>query len=168
MHTLAALTIALATGAASAEPAAITSTYTKLDLDRCEVLDNGETPQSMEWRCGGHGGIALFVQNGDDRYDIDAGMQDEDALWADTFDYPGDTVEWRLHADKPFAIIYRLKSANPDHPATSSLVVETVGKDGKRGCRVAKIDGASPEANVLARKAADALLTGPAACLKPE
>jgi hypothetical protein len=168
MNITAALAAAVFAGAAPAQPAGVTSAYTSLDLDRCEVIDNGETPQSMEWRCGGHGGLALYVQNGDDRYDVDAGMQDEDALWADTFDYPGDTVEWRLKSGVPFAIIYRLRSANPEHPATSTLVVETIGKAGKGGCRVAKIDGAAPEANLLARNAADALLSSPAACLKPE
>jgi hypothetical protein len=164
MHIL-ALAVAVFVGPA---PAGITSAYTKLDLDRCEVVDNRETPQSTEWRCGGHGGTLLFVQNGDDRYDVDAGVQDEDALWADTFDYPGDTVEWRLKSGEPFAIIYRLRSANPDVPASSSLIVETIGKDSKRGCRVAKIDGATADANLLARNAADALLSGQAACLTPE
>jgi hypothetical protein len=174
MRIVAALAAALAAGAAlaasaaSAEPAGVTSAYTKLDLDRCEVVDNGETPQSMEWRCGGHAGLPLFVQNGDDRYDVDAGLQDEDAVWDTTFDYPGDTVEWRLKSGVPFAIIYRLRTANPDVPAGSSLVVETIGKDGKHGCRVAKIDGAARQANQLAREAADALLSGPAACLTPE
>ena len=168
MNITAPLAVALIAGAAPAQPAGVTSAYTSLDLDRCEVVDNGETPQSMEWRCGGHAGLPLFVQNGDDRYDVDAGMQDEDALWADTFDYPGDTVEWRLKSGVPFAIIYRLRSSNPDHPATSKLVVETIGKDGRRGCRVASVDGAAADANVLARKAADALLSGPANCLTPE
>jgi hypothetical protein len=122
----------------------------------------------MEWRCGGYGGTLLFVQNGDDRYDLDAGAPDEDTLWADTFDYPGDTVEWRLKSGVPFAIVYRLRSTNPDVPASSSLIVETIGKDGNGGCRVAKIDGAAEQANALARQAADALLNNPAACLTPE
>ena len=94
----------------------VTSAYTGLDLDHCTRLDRGETPESTEWRCSGHRGVALFVQNGDDRYDVDAGVEDEDALWADTFDYPGKTVEWRLSGGKPFAIIYRLEFGQSGTP----------------------------------------------------
>src|SRR5215210_4855204 len=94
MRSLIALSLLLASGAAAAQPR-IGSAYTKLDLDRCVQLDRGETTQSAEWRCPGYRGVALFVQNGDDRYDVDAGVEDRDSLWADTFDYPGKTVEWR-------------------------------------------------------------------------
>ena len=146
----------------------VTSAYTGLDLDHCTRLDRGETPESTEWRCSGYRGIALFVQNGDDRYDVDAGVEDEDALWAATFDYPGKTLEWRLSAGKPFAIIYRLESANPDRPRTTMLVVETVGSRGRPGCRVAMIPGSAKNANQQARTAADRLLRARPACLKPE
>ena len=160
--------VALVFGAAgaAAEPVAVTSAYTKLDLDRCKLV--GEGPQWAEWRCKGHGRIPLFVQNGDDRYDVDAGTADEDLLWAHSFDYPGEVVEWRIKAGVPFAIIYRLRSASPDIPASSKLVVETIGRGGKRGCRVAQIDGAVPNANVVARRAADALLSTTPACLRPQ
>ena len=146
----------------------VTSAYTGLDLDHCTRLDRGETPESTAWRCSGHRGVALFVQNGDDRYDVDAGVEDEDALWADTFDYPGKTVEWRLSGGKPFAIIYRLESANPERPRTTKLVVETVGIRGRPGCRVAMIPGSARNANQQARSAADRLLRTRPACLKPE
>jgi hypothetical protein len=146
----------------------VTSAYTGLDLDHCTELDHGETPAFAEWRCRGHGGVPLFVQSGDDRYDIDAGLQDEDAIWANTFDYPGKTVEWRLSEGKPFAIIYRLESANPDHPRTTMLVVETIGSRGRPGCRVAMIPGSARNANRQARSAADRLLRARAPCLKSE
>ena len=103
---------ALAAGGAEASRRPIpasTSTAARSSTD-------GETPAFAEWRCRGYGGIPLFVQSGDERYDVDAGVQDEDALWAATFDYPGKTVEWRLSAGKPFAIIYRLELANPERP----------------------------------------------------
>jgi hypothetical protein len=146
----------------------VTSVYTGLDLDHCTRLDRGETPESTQWRCSGHRGVALFVQNGDDRYDVDAGAEDEDALWAATFDYPGRTVEWRLSGGKPFAIIYRLESANPERPRTTVLVVETIGSRGRPGCRVAMIPGSTRNANEQARSAADRLLRARPACLKPE
>jgi hypothetical protein len=46
--------------------------------------------------------------------------------------------------------------------------VESVGSGTRPGCRVAKIDGARKNANLLARRAADAILTRRPACLKPE
>ena len=144
----------------------MTSAYTKLDLDGCKLV--GQGPQWAEWRCKGHGRIPLFVQNGDERFDVDAGTADEDMLWAQSFDYPGDVVEWRIKGGVPFAIIYRLRSANPDVPASSTLVVETIGRGGQKGCRIAQIDGAVADANVAARRAADALLSTKPACLKPQ
>jgi hypothetical protein len=146
----------------------VTSAYTSLDLDRCKQLDHGETPESTEWRCPGYRGVALFVQNGDERYDVDAGVEDEDALFAATFDYPGKTVEWRLAGGKPFAIIYRLESANPDHPRTTVLAVESIGTRGHPGCRVAMIPGSARNANQQARTAADRLLRARPVCLKPD
>ena len=168
MRSMAPLALVLLAAAAPAEPPAVTSAYTKLDLDKCTPLNDTEGLGWMEWQCEGHSGRTLFVQNGDDRYDLDAGVRDEDALWAATFDYPGDTIEWRLRDGTPFAIIYRLRNANPDRPASSKLMVETLGDKGKSGCRIAEIDGASPDANILARRAADSLLVEPASCLKAE
>lgn len=144
----------------------VMSAYTSLDLDRCKQLDHGETPESTEWRCSGYRGVPLFVQNGDERYDVDAGVEDEDALWAHTFDYPGKTVEWRIAGGKPFAIIYRLRSANPERPRTTVLAVELVGMRGHPGCRVATIPGSTRNANQQARSAADRLLRTRPACLK--
>jgi hypothetical protein len=167
MRGIAVIALLLA-GSAGAAPPRITSAYTTLDLDRCTRLDRGETPESTEWRCNGHRGVALFVQNGDDRYDVDAGAEDSDAIWADTFDYPGKTVEWRVSGGKPFAIIYRLVSANPEASRASTLVVETVGTRARPGCRVAMIPGAAAQANAKARAAADRVLAGRAVCLKPE
>jgi hypothetical protein len=146
----------------------VMSVYTSLDLDRCKQLDHGETPESTEWRCSGYRGVPLFVQNGDERYDVDAGVEDEDAIWAHTFDYPGSTVEWRLTGGKPFAIIYRLQSANPERPRTTVLAVESVGMRGHPGCRVAMIPGSARNANRQARSAADRLLRARPVCLKPQ
>jgi hypothetical protein len=156
----------LMSGAASAQPD-VTSTYTSLDLDRCQHIERGEEPQSASWRCKGYGGIALFVQNGDDRYDVDAGVEDRDELWGDAFDYPGKTVEWRLSGGKPFAIIYRLVDAGSRPPRTSMLVVETIGRTGRPGCRIATVTGSKPNANPRARSAADRVLRSPATCIQP-
>ena len=162
-----ALVLAVAPAPSWAQPR-ITSAYTTLNLDRCAPLDRGDTPEWAEWRCAGYRGIALFVQNGDDRYDVDAGVADKDEIWANTFDYPGKTVEWRISAGSPFAIIYRLLPANPDAPRVSTLVVETIGVRGKPGCRVAMIPGSAKNANLQARVAADRILRSRPPCLEPQ
>ncbi|MFP5330375.1 MAG: hypothetical protein ACLGHC_09625 [Alphaproteobacteria bacterium] len=159
---LAALLFATTGAAAQQHP---TSAYTRLDLDSCKRLDPGEDPSSATWRCAGYANLALFVRNADDRYDLDAGIESEEARFADTFDYPGETVEWRLFNGTPFAMIYRLKNANPDKPPSSILVVESVGRGTKPGCRVAEIPGSRRNANEEARKIADQLLATPARCL---
>lgn len=165
MRSLIPLTLMLLPSGVTGQPANVTSAYTKLDLDSCQFIDKGDEPGWMEWRCAGYASLALFVQNGDDRYDLDAGIEVEDPTFGPTFDYPGDTVEWRLFNGTPFAIIYRLKNADPDRPPASVLIVESVGRGTKPGCRVAAIDGATKDANVQARRAADALLVKPAVCL---
>jgi hypothetical protein len=167
MRSLALILLLLSGSAASAKTPRIASAYTQLDLDRCVRIDKGEEPQSATWRCPGHRRVPLFVQNGDDRYDLDAGVEDSDELWADAFDYPGPTVEWRLANGKPFAIIYRLLITGPGVFQATELMVESVGSAGKPGCRIARIRGATPDANAIARRRADALLTRPTACLKP-
>jgi hypothetical protein len=162
-----ALALALLVSPTAAAPARITSTYTALDLGKCTRLDRGEEPQSASWRCKGYAGVPLFVQNGDERYDIDAGVEDRDELWADGFDYPGRTVEWRLANGKPFAVIYRLVSTGSERPKASWLIVETVAGE-QPGCRTAKIDGSVPNANAVARARADLILLARPGCLKPE
>jgi hypothetical protein len=166
MRSLAILLLLVAASAPAKAPR-ITSAYTQLELDRCVRLDKGEEPQSATWRCPGHRRVPLYVQNGDDRYDLDAGVEDADELWADAFDYPGQTVEWRLANGKPFAIIYRLMITGPGVFQASELMVESVGTKGRPGCRIARIRGATPDANLVARRRADALLSGRPPCLKP-
>lgn len=161
---LALAMVALAAPAAS-QSNRVSSAYTTLDLDRCALLDRQPEPASGRWRCKGHAGIPLFVQDGDDRFDVDAGREDKDELFSDSFDYPGKTVDWRFNRGKPFAIIYRLDSANPEAPKWSRLMVETIGR-ASPGCRVASIDARTRAANEQARKAADQILRGKVRCLK--
>ncbi len=161
---LLALVILFVGSRSTAQPVPTTSAYTTLDLDRCTPIDRDEE-SAARWRCGGFARISLFVQNGDDRYDVDAGREDQNEHWSSSFDYPGKTVEWRLRRGKPFAIIYRLDSANPDAPSWSRLMVETIGGSSP-GCRVASIDARTRGANEQARKAADQILRGRVRCLK--
>ncbi len=151
-------------------PAAITSADTKLDLAKCTTIhESYEAGLSATWKCPGYAGIPLFVELGDERFDLDAGQLDHDGLWSDTFDNPPTTVEWRLKGGKPFAIIYRLSVANPDAPKSSRLKVETIGdlKDpAKFGCRIADIEANDPDANKTARDIADLIPKGEATCIE--
>lgn len=165
------LALALAAAAAgplAAKPPAVTSTYSKLDLDRCKLVETDEVGSFANYRCPGIKGVPLIVEVGDDRYDLDAGVADRDELWGQTFDEPSPIVEWRLNRGRAFALIYRLTGTNPERPRTSRLLVETIGRPGKPGCRVAEIAGSAPDANQAARNAASRILAGTARCLDPK
>ena len=146
----------------------ITSTYTTLDLSRCIVLEEGQAYAS--WRCNGYAGISLFVVEGDLRFDVSAGSERNEG-WCSAsancaFNFPGATIEWRLKDGIPFAIIYRLNvSAGENGKRSSYLMVETIGTD---GCRVARIDGTTHNANAVARTAADAASKDRLPCIDAE
>lgn len=162
------LAIALLATVAAAAPAkgpVITSAYTELNLDRCKKLEHSEEGDWSVWRCPGIAGVSIYIESGDGRYDIDAGTRDKDELWSGPFDDIPTRVEWRLKSGKPFALIYRLTIATPEHPRTSRLLVEKVGRGSTPGCRTADIPGATPDANIVARQAADRIAQGRVKCL---
>jgi hypothetical protein len=144
--------ILLAAAAAAVQP---TSAYANVDLDRCRVVSQVEEGASVTWRCAGYGGIPLFVLSGDDRFDVDAGV--DNGVWESPgrFSSPPTRVEWRLRGRRPFAIIYRLTLSGYQEPTTSVLAVETIGRPGAPGCVIAWIPGSMPNANAVARARAD-------------
>ena len=140
---------------AAAEPAN-DSVYTTLDLDRCTILEHvPEEEDYTRWRCEGHATIPLFVHYGDARFDIDAGLDNEDWGYFGSFNQPGPRVEWRMRGREAIAIIYRLSFASPEAGPGSVLIVKTVGRGDRPGCRIATIEGTLPDANARARAAAD-------------
>jgi triacylglycerol esterase/lipase EstA (alpha/beta hydrolase family) len=99
----------------------------------------------------------LFVLAGDGRYDLDAG--EDNGIWESqsAFSNPPARIEWRLRGTRPRAIIYRLSLTGDGNDGRSVLGVETIARPGHwAGCLVAWIDGALPDANMLARNRADA------------
>ena len=133
-----------------------TSSYTKLDLDKCRVLDKSTGEGSwIEFRCEGLQDIPLFVSEGDGRFDVDAGIKNGDFATIGAFNELGDTIEWRLRDGKPFAVIFRYSDVTMGSGDRSVLAVETIGRDGVPGCRVAQIDGSTSRANRRAREIAD-------------
>jgi hypothetical protein len=130
------------------------SVYTDLDLDKCEMLELIEEGESVRWRCPGHATIALLVSSGDGRFDIDAGIANDEWETLGQFNNPGPRVEWRMDGRVPIAIIFRLVSADPERPG-GALFVETIGRAEAPGCTVAVIDSAVRDANAVAREMAD-------------
>jgi len=146
----------------SAAPAAaqtIGSRYTILDLRRCRTLEIIPEGDSVRRRCPGLAGIPLFVNEGDGRSEIDAGLDDDQWESMPAFNAIGDRIEWRLSGGRPFAIIYRLRLfATENSPAGSALIVEAIGRGADApGCRIGVVDGALPDANARARALADRL-----------
>ena len=139
-----------------AAPAPATSAYTDLDLNRCTVLSQIEEGASTSWRCPGYGGVPLVVLSGDDRWDLDAGIDNERWESPMEFSTPPRRVEWRLRNGRPFAIIFRLSLTNEDRGARTVLIVETLGRPGAPGCQILTVEGSVRHANAVARREADA------------
>lgn len=76
------------------------------------------------------------------------------------FNTINDTIEWRLGTDgQPFAAILRWFTSFDDGREGQVLVVTRIAPDGV--CHVAYVDArANPDANELARQAADTLTAG--------
>ena len=142
----------LLAAAAAAQP---TSAYSTVDLDRCRVISQVEEGASITWRCPGYRGVPLIVMSGDDRFDVDAGV--DNGIWESpaSFSSPPSTVEWRLRGGEPFAIIYRLALSDGERRIGSILIVETIGRRGAPGCEIASVHGSVPNANAVARARAD-------------
>ena len=151
--------ILLLAAAAAAAPPALDSAYTPLDLDSCILLEEAEEGESRRWRCPGRGDIPVFVSTGDGRFDVDAGSGEGEWESIEPFNDIGPRVEWRLRSGVPFAIIFRLSSADPDHPG-GALFVETIGGAGAAPCLVARIDAGRRNANAFARAVADRRAAG--------
>ena len=123
----------------------------------------------MPWvaqSCKGVGGFVVRIFDVDERQTLSFGKTLKAAAKEPAanegfgpFNHVGDTLEWRLRDGKPFATVMRWFVADNDDTTTDGrpkdkpiLVVSRLSP----ACRVAYIDaGANPDANELARKAAD-------------
>jgi hypothetical protein len=135
--------------------AANATAYTDLNLDRCRVIARDAESGAMSWRCPGYGGVPLYVSEDDDRFDVDAGLDNGEWEALGGFNRLGPRVEWRLRRGRPIAIIYRYILTGADQPPGTRLAVKSIGRRGHAGCLVSMIDGAAPNANALARQRAD-------------
>jgi hypothetical protein len=157
-----------------AEAQTMGSTYTSTAPRDCRVSSAGNAVDDSTIRvCPGKAGLVVVVSEDDLRETVSVGRNRAAAasepaaqLWFGPFNSTSTSVEWRAVDGKPFAIIQRWHIAdNGDQdkngrPIAKSMLVVTRLPPGAV-CHVAYIDvQANPNANELARKAADETARG--------
>lgn len=150
------------------------SSYTSTAPKDCRVRSAGNGVDDSTIRvCPGKAGLVVLISEDDLREVVSVGKSRAAAakepaaeVWFGPFNSSEHTVEWRAADGKPFAIIQRWHIADnndPDkqgRPNTKALLVITRLPPGAV-CHVAYVDAiANPNANELARKAADELARG--------
>lgn len=171
----AALTILLgATSLAAADN--IGSVYSSVADRDCRGVSNFKIDgddYAREQVCKGPAGLVVFKNEDDLRETISAGTtaaaansEPAASQGFGPFNSTTNTIEWRTIAGKPFAMIQRWHIADNDdpdkdgRPRTKQMLVVTRLPPGAV-CHVAYIDvTANPDANEIARKAADELARG--------
>jgi hypothetical protein len=152
----------------------IGSVYTSTAPGNCRVSGsrNGVDDSTTRF-CPGRAGLGVLVSEDDLRETISVGRTRVTAAsepaaqaWFAPFNSSNATVEWRALDDKPFAIIQRWHlDDNSDEdkngrPTAKPILVVTRLPPGAV-CHVAYVDvKANPDANELARKAADEFARG--------
>lgn len=132
-----------------------TSQYITFDLDNCRMLSSQEEGEGATFRCSGYQNIPLFVQAGDGRFDVDAGVENDRFQTIGSFNEIAPRMEIRMDRDKPFAVIFRYRDVSMQSNNRTVLAVEKIGRRGSPGCRVGQIGGGFAAANVRAREIAD-------------
>jgi hypothetical protein len=147
----------------------IGSSYTSTAPKDCRVTSAGNGVDGSTIRvCPGKAGLRIVISEDDLRESVSVGRtraaaEKEPAAEASfgPFNSTANTVEWRAANGKPFAIIQRWHIADNEdegkdgRPIAKPLLVVTRLPPGAV-CHVAYIDvKANPDANELARKAAD-------------
>jgi hypothetical protein len=152
---------------AAAAPAAaqqIDSTYTDLDLNECTILD--ATEFGVTWACPGFKGYPVWIAEGDLRFFVSYGFgapeQPAAGQTLGPFNTLGPRIEWRMSDQsgdwRPFATILRYDTESETYNGQALVVTRL--QPGPV-CQVAWIDArANPDANELARQAADTLAAG--------
>jgi hypothetical protein len=156
-----------------AEAQTMAITYPSTAPRDCRVSSAGNADDSTIRVCPGKGGHVVLVSEDDLRETVSVGRNRAAAasepaaqLWFGPFNSTSTTVEWRAVDGKPFAIIQRWHIAdNGDQdkngrPIAKPMLIVTQLPPGAV-CHVAYIDvQANPNANELARKAADETARG--------
>ena len=156
--------VGLLVGLGIASVQAAESIYTPLDLKACSRTS--EDMESVTWACRGVNGIRVYVTDSDARVSVSYGANAERepaaTTWFGPLNSAGPTIEWRTERSdtKPYATIVRWFLRDPEGSARRSVLVVTRLGPGPI-CHVAYIDpDANPNANELARQAADKYARG--------
>jgi hypothetical protein len=152
----------------------ISSVYTSTAPKNCRAIESRNTEDGSATRvCRGKAGLVVLVNEDDLRETVSVGRDRAAAAkepaaesWFGPFNSTTTTVEWRMRHGKPFAIIQRWHIAdNSDQdkdgrPKDKAMLAVTRLPPGAV-CHVAYVDvAANPNANELARKAADEIARG--------
>jgi hypothetical protein len=160
---VAVMAVAIAAGGAQGQQ--FESAYTDVDLDQCLVMHSDDFGSS--WACPGYRGYPVRIAEGDLRFFVSYGFgAPEQPAARETlppFNTLGSRIEWRLSnasgSWRPFATILRYRlDAVEEREDGEVLVVTQLGDGPGTQCQIAWIDArANPDANELAREAADTL-----------
>lgn len=169
---MATVTLAIASAATIRSNAqTIGSSYTSTAPKDCRIVDRAKDLDDSTTRvCPGKAGYVVLISEDDLRETVSVGRNRFGAskepaaqAWFGPFNSTTATVEWRAANGKPFAIIQRWHIAdNADEdkdgrPIAKQMLAVTRLAPGPV-CHVAYVDvQANPDANELARKAADEL-----------
>ncbi|MCP1199187.1 hypothetical protein [Notoacmeibacter sp. MSK16QG-6] len=133
--------------AATLPVGAAESVYSKLDLDRCDILDQYEEGGGFDARCRGIDGYPVYVSEGDARMSVSFGEPGKTFGTFGPFNSLGKTVEWRMFNGEPHAAIirYHLETGSEPNEKGDALVVYKVARSGDAGCPMAAIDVSTTE-----------------------
>ena len=164
--------VSLAAVAASwANAQGIGSQYSSTAPKDCRMIGKpSELDGSTTRLCPGKAGLSVLISEDDLRETVSVGRSRATAanepaaqVWFGPFNSSMTTVEWRMAGNRPFAIIQRWLIADnadldaKDRPRDKAMLAVTRLPPGPV-CHVAYVDvTANPDANELARKAADEL-----------
>jgi len=148
----------------------ISSSYTSTAPKDCRVrsADNGVDDSTIRV-CPGKNGLIVLISEDDLRESVSVGRnrlvaskEPAAETWFGPFNSTTNTVEWRSANGRPYAIIQRWHIADnadrdkDDRPIAKPMLAVTRLSPPGAVCHVAYIDvQANPDANELARKAAD-------------
>ena len=164
-----AVLAALAASWANAQT--VSSQYSSTAPKGCRMIGKpSELDGSTTRLCPGKAGLSVLISEDDLRETVSVGKSRAAAanepaaqVWFEPFNSSLTTVEWRMAGSRPFAIIQRWLIADnadrdaKDRPRDKAMLAVTRLPPGPV-CHVAYVDvTANPDANELARKAADEL-----------
>jgi hypothetical protein len=153
------LALALSAAAGPAAAQLVNANWTSLSFDECTVVTTDDFGST--WACPGLKGLPVMVHESERRFRISYGLTSTAEKAADQTLPPVNTpvgeIEWRVSnaegSYKPFATIVAFELESEGETTGTVLVVTRVAPGAT--CHVAYVDTVNPDAEKLARQAAD-------------